>query len=216
MSITMRKRILAMACVIGAIAATNGSADTIALSSFTGGDQATSGSDQLYGWQFSLSSSVDVSALGVFDFGNNGLSVSHDVGIFRLSDQSLVVSTTVPSGTPGFLDSGFRFVSLGSDVSLAAGEYVIAMTMPTNNSDFQFIEVSSETTSSPVTYEDSRFDGSMTLAFPTIKGVFAPGLFGPNFEFAGSAVPEPSTLVMAMAPIATGLILMSRRRVSRA
>jgi hypothetical protein len=212
----MMKKVLAIAGVIIALAATNGAADSIALSSFTGGTLATSGSDQLYGWQFSLSSSVDVTALGVFDSGSDGLSISHDVGIFRLSDQALLTSATVPAGTSGFLDSGFRFVSLGSDVSLAAGDYVIAMTMPVQNADTQAIQVSSLTTTSPVTYVDSRFDGGLTLAFPTIKGAFAPGMFGPNFEFTGAAVPEPSTLVMALAPIATALGLMLRRRFSPA
>jgi hypothetical protein len=210
------KRILAMFAVIVALAATNGAASTIALSSFSGGFLATSASDQLYGWQFTLSSSVDVTALGVFDNNGDGLSISHDVGIFQLSDQSLLISTTVPAGTPGFLDSGFRFASLSTDFVLAAGEYVIAMTMPQGNADMQFIQNTSETTSSPVTYVDSRFGASSTLAFPTDQGAFAQGLFGPNFEFTTTAVPEPSNLVISAAPLAVAFGLMLRRRFSAA
>jgi hypothetical protein len=205
-----QKWILAFALQMVTFPASDVTADTIALTSFTGGSMATSGSDQLYGWQFTLSSSVDVTALGVFDLNGNGLSISHDVGIFRLSDEALLTSATVPAGTAGFLDSGFRYTSLGSPFVLSAGEYVIAMTMPQGNNDFQFIQVTSENTSSPVTYVDSRFGLSSTLAFPTSKGAFAPGLFGPNFEF--TAVPEPSTLAMAIVPIGVGLGVMLRRR----
>ena len=172
------------------------------LTSFTGGLNATSGSDQLYGWEFTLSSSVNVTALGVFDFGADGLSISHDVGIFDASTQALLTSATVPAGTAGFLDSGFRYVSLASSVNLGPGEYVIMMTMPKSNTDYQHIEVSSETTSSPVTYVNSQFSNGSTLAYPTDEGAFAPGIFGPNFEFAGTSVPEPSTLAMSIVPVA--------------
>ena len=153
-----------------------------------------------------------MTALGVLDHTGNGLAISHDVGIFSLSTQDLLVSTTVPSGTAGTLVSGFRFESLGSPVELAAGSYVIVMTMPEGNLDYQTIFASSETTSSPVTYVNSRFDDGSTLAFPTIEGAFAPGMFGPNFEFASASVPEPSTLFMATAPMAVALVLTVRRR----
>ena len=73
-------------------------ADT-ALQSFSGGFLATSGSDQLYGWEFNVLSSVNVTALGVGDNNNpTGLSISHDVGIYRVSDQTLLTLTTVPAG----------------------------------------------------------------------------------------------------------------------
>ena len=130
----------------------------------------------------------------------SGLSISHDVGIFDLSSQTLLTAATVPAGTSGFLDSGFIYVSLASPYSLAAGDYVIAMTMLKSNPDLQYIEVTSETTSSPVTYVDSRFGEGSVLAFPIYEGFFAPGLFGPNFQFA--SVPEPSSLVMASCRLA--------------
>jgi hypothetical protein len=209
------KRILALMSVIVALAAPSASADTSALTSFTGGNNATSGSDQIYGWEFTLSSSVNVTALGVYDFaGASGLSISHDVGIYDASTQALLTSATVPAGTAGFLDSGFRYVSLGSPFTLAAGEYVEAMTMPQGNTDYQYIQVSSETTASPVTYVNSAFGNTSgsTLVFPTGIGDFAPGIFGPNFQFAGATVPEPSTLAMAIVPVVLSLGAMLRRR----
>jgi hypothetical protein len=82
-------------------------ADTVALTSITGGILATSGTDQLYGWIFTANSPITVTSLGVFDFGSNGLSVSHDVGIFDDTTRALLGSTTVPAGTGGTLIDGF-------------------------------------------------------------------------------------------------------------
>jgi len=67
-----------------------------------------------------------------------------------------------------------------------------------------------------VTYVDSRFDESSTLASSALKGAFAPGMFGPNFEFAaGPAVPEPTTLAMGVMPIIAAAGTISRRRFRR-
>src|SRR6185295_76270 len=93
-------------------------AGTIAVSSFSGGGLVGAATDQVWGWIFTANSPVSVTALGVFDTDSNGLAVSHAVGIFRQSDQSLLASATVPEGLGGFLNSGFRFVSLGGPVAL--------------------------------------------------------------------------------------------------
>ena len=51
------------------------------------------------GWQFKVNTAIDVTALGVFDSGQDGLVESHDVGIWD-STGNLLVSATVQSG-PG-------------------------------------------------------------------------------------------------------------------
>jgi hypothetical protein len=184
-----------------------------ALTGFVGGTLATSASDQLYGWEFDVLSSVNVSALGVGDTDNDGLAISHDVGIFRVSDQSLVTSTTVPSGVVGNLDSGFRYTNLGFSVLLVPDRYVIAMTMPVENPDTQIIVASSASTAPQIAYMGSRFGDSSSLVFPTMSHVIEEGLFGPNFQFqaASVAAPEPGTL--ALVGIGLGMVgLVSRRR----
>jgi hypothetical protein len=192
-------------------------ADTVALSSFSGGNEATSGSDQLYGWIFTANAALSVTSLGVFDVDGNGLTVSHQVGIFDESTHSLLGSVTVPAGADGTLIDGFDFASV-TPFSLTQGNnYVIVMTMPDGNSDFQNIQVSSETTAPQITYVDSDFGDSSTLAFPTDIGAFDPGIFGPNFTFASStaATPEPSSIAL----LGTGLLSMAsfaRRRFLRA
>jgi hypothetical protein len=182
--------------LVASLAGGQAIADTIALTNITGGFRATSGSDQLFGWFFDLSAPVDATALGVGDSVGAALAVSHDVGIFAVNDEALLLSTTVPAGGGAYLD-GFRYVSV-SPTALPAGDYVIVMTMPEGNADTQSIENTSETTSAPVTYVDSAFDFGSSLAYPTQPGAFAIGLFGPNFTYTSSAIPEPSTWAMML------------------
>ncbi len=141
---------------------------------------------------------MDVTALGVGDSGGAALAVSHDVGIFAVSNQTLLLSATVPAGSDATLLDGFRYVNVSPTV-LPAGDYVIVMSMPVDNADAQSAENTSETTSSPVTYVDSAFGEGSSLAVPTLKGAGAIGLFGPNFTFATTAaIPETSTWAMLL------------------
>jgi hypothetical protein len=184
-------------------------ADTPALTSFSGGDPATSSSDQLYGWIFTANTNLTVTSLGVYDYdGASGLSVSHDVGIYDQTTQTLLGSATVPAGTGGTLLDGWEYESVTSFTLDAGDNYVIVMTMPEQNSDFQYVLSASETTASEITYVNSAFDAGSSLAFPNPaeNGVFAQGLFGPNFTFSDSAAtPEPATY----GPFALGLIALA-------
>jgi hypothetical protein len=90
------------------------------------------------------------------------------------------------------------------------------MTMPEQNMDYQTIQATSETTASQITYVDSAFGESSTLAFPSVTGAFAQGIFGPNFTFVSAAAttPEPSSIVL----LSTGVLSMAgfaRRRFLR-
>jgi hypothetical protein len=51
-----------------------------------------------------------VSALGFYDEGADGLGEAHQVGIFDLETEKLVVSATVPAGTIASESGGFRYV----------------------------------------------------------------------------------------------------------
>jgi hypothetical protein len=62
-----------------------------------------------------------VTRLGVYDADGDGLSLSHQVGIWRVSDQSLVASALVPAGTAATLVEDWRFVALGTTTTLTAG-----------------------------------------------------------------------------------------------
>ncbi len=80
-----------------------------------------------FGWRFTPTTDIDVTALGFFDAtslpaGNGtGLSQSHDVGIYRVPDQFLIASNTIPAGIAGTLNANFRYVALAAPVRLTGG-----------------------------------------------------------------------------------------------
>lgn len=168
-----------------------------ALTSFSGGFDSQFTPDSVVGWQFTANSDISVTALGAYDFGGDGISDSHDIGIFRVSDQALVTSTTLVAGTSGLLDGDFRYVSLASAIDLAIGDYVILMTVSEISNDPQRIFVSSFATAPEITWVQSANGVGSTLAYPPASdfGGFN-GVFGPNFQFDAISVPEPSTLAL--------------------
>ena len=63
---------------------------------------------------------ISVTSLGIFDFGQDGLAVSHQVGIWN-NVGTLLASITVPSGTGGTLVGNWRYIDLTTPLTLAAG-----------------------------------------------------------------------------------------------
>lgn len=84
----------------------------------TGGQELNAGSFSL-GWTFSVTSPVTVSALGFYDAGQNGLTTSHDVGIYD-ANCSLIASATVQPTDA--LTGYFRYHNLTSPVVLSPGQ----------------------------------------------------------------------------------------------
>ena len=99
---------------------------------FGGASLSVAGTDSFdrnntFGWRFTPTADIDVTALGYFDASllpsgtGTGLGQSHQVGIYRVADQVLVAGNTVPAGTAGTLSGNFRYVPLDAPVRLSAG-----------------------------------------------------------------------------------------------
>jgi hypothetical protein len=161
---------------------------------------------------FQVNTSIDVTALGLYDSSGTTLQISHDVGIYNQTTQTLVASTTVPAGSCGTLVDGFCFGVLGSPVLLNPGDYVSVLTMPADNGDLQFGLATSITTAGEITYLNSAFDVGANLHFPNPanNGDFAKGFAGPNFLFQ-AAVPEPAGVFLLGAVVAILLAAVPRR-----
>jgi VPDSG-CTERM motif len=191
-------------------------ADTIALS-FTPSGQTTitgAGTDTL-GWAFSLSAPVTVTQLGVWDQGGDGLTREHQVTIWDSTGTLILAQTTVPSGMGATLDSGFRYVSIGS-VVLAAGNYTIGALFigtPTSTSNEDVaINAVGIGTNSPVTYQGSR--GEPGDAYPATDNYISQSnsYFGPNFQFTTStSVPDAGTTGSLFGLSLMGLAFLRRK-----
>ncbi|HEY1377403.1 MAG TPA: DUF4082 domain-containing protein [Gemmataceae bacterium] len=149
------------------------------------------------GYGFTVGSSpLVVTRLGLWDQGGNGLTESHEVGLWTAGG-TLLGSVTVPAGTGGTLIGQFRYADLGPSLVLSAGQtYVLGAHYPTpadpfrldNNTDMPSLF------SGDATYEQPRSNGGFNFPNPTL-GTFA--YVGPNLEYVVAAVPEPSGLLLA-------------------
>jgi hypothetical protein len=185
-------------------------ADTIALS-FTPSGQTFltgAGTDTL-GWGFSLSAEVFVTQLGVWDENNNGLAQSHTVTIWTSAGAQLV-QVTIPAGTGTTLTNGFRYVTLGTPIHLAAGNYAIGALFNAFGSDTAAVSASAIGTAPGVTYAGSRaVEGN---GFPMNDAFDLPNsYFGPNFQFTTAGVPDGGSTVSLLGFALFGLAAFRRK-----
>jgi hypothetical protein len=160
---------------------------------------------QTDGWEFTISSAITVTDLGIYDYswaftGPPGLGESHAVGLWDNSG-NLLVSATIPSGTSAAILNNFRYVGVSS-VLLPAGTYFFGAEYDTMNPDWMIANLAAAnvSTASPVTYVANAFSGATNVLKYTSNttGTQADGWFGPNFQFtsASADIPEPSSLVL--------------------
>ncbi len=185
------------------------SAESATVLSFTGGvDDFNPSGTFTYGWSFDVTSSVTVTQLGVFDFQDNGLAESHDVGIWD-SAGSLLASTLIGSGTGALLDGGFRYNDI-TDFTLNVGtNYVIAAT--NWDVDHMIVNASSVLTINPIVFGGGRYsDTSGILEMPTIINPVN-SYFGPNFMIDITPVPLPASVWLFGSGL-IGIIGLARRK----
>jgi hypothetical protein len=141
---------------------------------------------------------------GFYDDGKNGLTESHDVGIFS-STGTLLTSVTVSNSDP--LTSFWRFASI-TPYALGTGTYIIAGVTGSENYPIQ--GTSGATFSSNISYVTDWFSQSGTLIFPTSTSGYdanTPTWLAVNFmegnpNHPEDVVPEPATMTL----LASGLV----------
>ena len=149
------------------------------------------------GYEFSLSNAATVNALGSYDHNGDGLGGAYTVGLWDVAG-TLLASATV--GTADQLASSFRWADI-SDITLGAGNYIVASAGDWGDDDFVYWN--SSFTTNQLTYVTDRWVRSTTLTFPYLSQGYAgvaPGWLGGNVSFA-STTSTTSTSVPGPLPI---------------
>jgi hypothetical protein len=153
------------------------------------------------GWTFNPTTDLDITALGIYDMGADGLNQAHQIGIWNEAG-TLLTSTTIAAGSAATLIGDYRYDAI-SMLTLTAGQtYTIGALMTYPDGDLYYFAPSSVQADSRIGYRqgvrsDEVSDPSIpaTLVLPT-SGVNG-GRFGPNFLFdAASVAPEPASWAM--------------------
>ena len=144
------------------------------------------------GFEFTTNKDIYVTALGFYDDNMDGLTESHEVGIYNNSG-TLLVSTTVDSTS--YLDGWFRYTDVTYTLLTAGSTYYIVAV--TGNENYTW-DPNGFTVDPSINYVTDVWAGpTSNLTFPTESGSVIAGYFGPNFKLETAApVPEPSTMLL--------------------
>jgi hypothetical protein len=179
--------------------------------SFTSPGGVNPGATVTDGWQFSICNTIQVTSLGYYDLGGDGLVASHEIGLWT-DTAVLLTSATVDPFDPLDPDS-FRYTSI-TLITLAAGTYLIGAHR-NDGDDAIVFSVNGFMTAPGITFEGLRFEFGDSLMFPTgpANSSANPGIFGPNFKLdSAAAIPEPGTLTLLVVGMtALGALLLRNR-----
>jgi hypothetical protein len=179
-----------------------------------------------YGWEFTVSYPIQVTYLGVLQYGFAPLAAPHEVAIWdwqtdvEMADATVPLTgvTSIPAGNAG---DTWQMLALPDPVYLPPGTYVIGAFYPETPADT--LDFGSNPTNgliqnwpSVVQYVHERDSapipsGDSAIQLPT-HSVFSGGVFGPNFEFV---TPEPSSFVLLIIVLSSGLALAARKRLGK-
>ena len=170
------------------------------------------------GWEFHPTGDITVNALGFSDPEQDGLSTMHAVGLFRVTDHTLLVSTTVTGDSP--LDGFYRYSAIVPTMLAANDSYLILGTISSVNDRIVIPDLETTTFSVPITYECYTGAVDAVLNFPGPENRCIGDEFGvlarlaTNFRFEVARVSEPGSpgvILVGVVGLAT-FVHWSRRR----
>jgi len=210
-SSTFRSALVLVGAIIGLSAGSSLRGQLTALDFDTSVRWSTGGGVNVYGWQFSLHTSIEVTSVGLFDdasrfdggFPGDGFLEPHVLGIWESSKPTPLITEVLLGGTTEQLIEGFRYVDIEPLLLRGGQSYIIAASYhngdlvvgTTNNPTLNLV------VSPHLSFDGYRFgNGDSILAVPEN---FRPGRIegiGPNFRY--TPVPEPATLPFVLTGIA--------------
>jgi len=156
-------------------------------------DATTDVGEASFGWTFKPTVDIQVTHLGYFDDGGNGLRHAHPVGIYDRATKKLLVRGMVQRDSP--LEGCHRFVKV-APLTLRAGRTYIVVThaMPPFDPEPNFprglvwaIETGNRVQGEVDFFEDEE---AKRLVFPTRESGFL--FMTPNFKFRPVSVASPT------------------------
>jgi hypothetical protein len=197
------------------------------------GDSRTDSSGFL-GYVFTAAAGAQIDSLGFWDQDEDGLQVSHNVGLFHLTDPAgsggyatQIAGVEFSAGSNAVLSDGYRWMSV-TPVTLTdttANAYAVMATVGTD----VWYELTHSVT--PFSFQDASFghfeiNGQRILSggestLPGNGNNLPSQVYHDDFQGYGAAniglavVPEPSTYAMALAGLACGGYSLFRRRRGR-
>ena len=180
---------------------------------FTGGSQAPGGGFTL-GWEFSLSTSMGVDALGIWDENPNGLIGPHAVGLWNTTTGLLLASATINNGPVPVAslspDGRWLFTSINLLV-LGPGDYTLGAAYDTTLSNDPARYNTSASYAPGITFLGDRQASGSSLHMPTTPAGLGNAIFGPNMHLI--AVPEPTSLALLLGVgVGAGIFELRRRQ----
>jgi len=200
-------RVLVFAISLILIAGATSAYAGLAVDFTSPGVDSTNGNWSL-GWKFTVNEPIVVEALGFYDDQKNGLTQTHDVGIFN-SAETLIVSGQVQPGDP--LVSWWRWTTVTPTTLVPGESYQIAAV--TGDENYTYIPTGFVAAPEVNFLLDSWYlpPGGGVLAYPNSTDNLV-GYFGPNFATEVVSVPAPGALLLLIPGVAGVLGL--RRRLS--
>ncbi len=164
--------------------------DTLAVTFSYSGVAFNGTANLTFGWEFTLNEDIQVTELGVFDANGDGMAAPHDIGLWSISNEVLLVTTSFLAGTVHPLDGDYRYIPI-APLNLTSGvTYAIAVQgfLPSNDA---FPNSPTEITPAPQLSFGGRrlaIGANPALIFPNITGG-SPENMAVNFKFAAEEPP---------------------------
>jgi hypothetical protein len=208
----MIKKISGLIFLAGLLLPVAAMADTVAWEFNTKGTQANYG-DYTFGIVFEATSNIDVDYLGYYDPTNaDGVSTmtgSHAVAIYDLTTGNLTPLVSAVITSSSILSDHFLYTAV-TPTELIAGDYYVIEGVSGTTDDYTY-GVTGLNTNLPITILGGNNQLNTGLNYDSTIDTTDPLVFGA--DFAGSPVPEPSSLLLLGSGLA-GLASMIKRKLT--